>query len=378
MRKEIKYIGFYDLPDSRHQRASCPAATDKMDYICDVLQRIGYDVHIISPSGFLEPDAGWAKQSTVQLGAHKNLTLCPSVGTKRKWSRNLKVILSLLWLFFYLVLHVRKREKILVYHSPWLSLPIRWAKRIKGFELILEVEEIYGDVSSLHPYFDVMETRMLRAANSYVFSTELLAKKVGDSKPYCILYGIYRVPGRLSEPVDGDTILLLYAGVIDTHKRGAFNAIESTRYLPSGYVMHVIGFGDTDKLCRRIDELNRSNDCKIFFDGMKNGKDYLSYCQSCHIGLSTQAMDGKYLETSFPSKVLSYLCMGLRVVSCRVDCVEKSRIHPLVEYYNEDTPEAIAQAIRSVDLTKPFDTRSVIDRLDERFMKDMGELVEQM
>ncbi|MDR4508580.1 MAG: hypothetical protein MRJ65_10165 [Candidatus Brocadiaceae bacterium] len=377
MQKEIKYIGFYDLPDSFPKRAADLPATNKMDYICDALQRAGYDVHVVSPSCFIDPNAGWKQQTTVHLGPHKKLTLCPSWGTRNKWTRNIKVVFSLFWLFCYLVAHVKKGEKILVYHSPWLSLSIRMAKLIKGFHLILEVEEIYGDVSSLNKYFDVMENALIQSADSYLFSTELLSERVGSNKKNCLIYGIYRAADKIANPIEDGKIHLLYAGIIDTHKMGAFNAIECTRYLSSDYVLHVIGFGDTEKLCRRIDELNHCNACKILFDGTKSGDDYLRYSQGCYIGLSTQKMGGKYLETSFPSKILSYLCMGLHVVSCYVDCVSKSKIHSLMNYYYADTPEAIAHAIRSVDLTAEFDSRSVIRQLDEQFIKEIKDLVEE-
>jgi hypothetical protein len=203
----------------------------------------------------------------------------------------------------------------------------------------------------------------------------LLQEKIRSEKKRCILYGVYNIAEKLSDPCADGKIHLLYAGIIDFEKRGAFNAIESTPYLPETYVLHVIGFGDTESLCKRIDELNLVNKCKIIFDGLKSGDDYLKYAQGCHIGLNTQKMDGKYLETSFPSKILSYFSVGLRVVSCSVDCVAKSTVHSLVNYYYSDTPQAIAQAILSVDLAEGYNSKAVMIKLDKQFVGDLSLLL---
>lgn len=93
---------------------------------------------------------------------------------------------------------------------------------------------------------------------------------------------------------------MLYVGVIGSHKRGAFNALESTTYISNQYVLHIIGFGETEKLCKRIEELNLLNQCQIIYDGIKSGQEYLDYCKKCHIGLSAHgAMDGSISSIVF-------------------------------------------------------------------------------
>jgi len=180
----------------------------------------------------------------------------------------------------------------------------------------------------------------------------------------------------LASPPDDGKIHLLYAGIIDTHKAGAFNAIECARFLTENYILHIIGFGDTGILIQRIEDINKASKCKVVFDGAKNGIEYIKYCQRCHIGLSTQKMDGKYLETSFPSKVLSYLSLGLNVVSCYVDCVAKSQIHPLITYYYKDSPEYIAKAILDVDLNSIDNCKETIKKLDKRFVSVLKTLIQ--
>lgn len=377
MRKEIKYIGFYNIAESKAKRVGNLAAINKMDYIADAIQQAGCDVHIISPSWSSDDDtnAGFHRKETIQICPGKKVTFCPTFNTNNKLTRNIKIVYTLFWLFFWLLKNAKRNEKILLYHVQWLSIPIRWAKKIKGFQLILEVEEIYGYVSAIHPYFNVLENRLLASADYYVFSTELLAQKIKSNKPYIIIYGEYKIYPKLEIPPDDGKIHLLYAGIIDTHKAGAFNAVEAARYLSGKYVLHVIGFGEVELLKKKISEVNALNGCRVIYDGTLNGDDYIKYCQKCHIGLSTQNMDGEYLNSSFPSKILSYMALGLVVVSCNIECVKISKIGEFIYYYNNNNPKEIAETIISIDFNNLLDSASEIKKLNDDFVIALSKLL---
>lgn len=375
-RKEIKYIGFYDVPDSKVKRVSNLAATNKMDYICDAIIEAGFDVHLVSPSWTSENgEYKWIPKQTKELKEHKKITLCPNFVTNSKIGRNLKIVFSLTWLFFWLLKNTGKGEKILMYHVQWLSLPVRWAKKLKGFQLILEVEEIYGDVSAIHPYFYKMENNLIKSADSYLFSTDLLEKKIGNNKPFVVIYGSYSIFPQLATPPDDGKIHLLYAGIIDTHKAGAFNALNAATHLSDKYVLHIIGFGAVELLKKEIEEVNQLNGCKVIYDGLLSGENYVKYCQQCHIGLSTQNVEGEYLESSFPSKILSYLGMGLNVVSGEIKCVTQSAIGNIVNYYSENSSIAISEAIISTTIEDRRNNIKVIQNLNESFVQQLKEEV---
>jgi len=125
----IKYIGFYDLPGNKGRGRSCSlAATNKMDYVCSAIVRAGYKVHIISPSWIINGNRRrFEKQHTARVNDNVSVTFCPSWKTNKKIAHYGKIICSLVWLFSYLILNTRKNEKILVYHSPWLSVPVTTA-----------------------------------------------------------------------------------------------------------------------------------------------------------------------------------------------------------------------------------------------------------
>lgn len=375
-RKEIKYVGFYSLPDNVSDRVSVSAAMNKMDYIASALVEIGYRVRFVSPSWMGDQSrVRFERGKLVQLQENIIATFCTSWRTKGKPARNVKILFSLLWLFLYLVRNVKEGEKVLAYHVQWISWPIRAARKLKKFELILEVEEIYHDVMTASNLLTSWEKKLLNSADFYIFSTDLLNNRLGNEKQYIVLYGQYNLYPKLGEPPKDGKIHLLYAGIIDKHKRGAFNALEAVRYLDDKYLLHFIGFGEINELVKTINEHNKTYACKAVFDGQKFGEEYVRYCQSCHIGLSTQSMDGDYLQSSFPSKILSYLSMGLSVVSCYIECVAVSGIGGLVTYYNDDTPKDIADTIMRVKTEKTIDYSAIIKKLHSDFKADLSRLI---
>ncbi len=374
---KLKYIAFYDLPDSQFKRVYSPAATSKIDYIVSALNRINCEVSLVSPSwfDFSNKKISFKKSQKQFINDKTNLILAPSFGGNNKVAIYSKIILSLTWLFFYLLFTTKKDEKIIVYHSIWISFPILLAQKIKKFKILLEVEEIYQDVMTLHPFFDKWENKILSKADCFLFSTDLLKVKLNIAKPNVVIYGSYFTQNKKNSPPSDDKIHLLYAGIIDKDKRGAINALECAKYLSENYVLHIIGFGELDLFLPMIEKHNKTSSCKAYYHGNKGGDDYIAFCQSCHVGLSTQKMNGDYLQSSFPSKILSYLGMGLRVVSSNVECVKVSKVNNLINYYEDDTPESIAEAIQRVNVSDSYNSLELIKKLDTEFMEDLKNLL---
>jgi hypothetical protein len=114
----------------------------------------------------------------------------------------------------------------------------------------------------------------------------------------------------------------------------------------------------------------------VTYDGVLLGEEYTGFLQSCHIGLSTQDPCASFNATSFPSKILSYMSNGLRVVSIRIPAIETSEVGQYMYYYDEQTPEEIAKAIMAVDLKDAYDPRAVLDGMDRRFRDAVRDLLE--
>lgn len=385
--KTIKYIAYYDTPDNAEQkRGYVLAATNKIDYICKALNRIGYRTEIISASG--TTDAKHCYRGCLkEINPMQTLKLFFTF----PWGNKIQKAVSLgsMKLFLFLeLLHVKKNEKILVYHSLGYMRLVHLAHRIKRFHLILEVEEIYADVIG-NTKLRNREIQFLQAADSYIFPTELLNRMLNvHNKPYVIIHGTYQVePKRNCQsdllPLNQENehiIHCVYAGTFDPRKGGATAAVSAAAYLPANYHIHILGFGsaeETKHIQDMITQLSERCECTVTFDGLLSGEDYIRFIQSCHIGLSTQNPDADFNATSFPSKVLSYLANGLRVVSIRIPVVEESAVGDNMYYYDTQTPESIAKAILSVDVNHEYDSRKLITDLAVQFENELEKLLKE-
>jgi Glycosyl transferases group 1 len=380
MNKEIiHYIGFYDTNDNiKENRDYSLAAKNKMDYICIALNKIGYKILIVSPSR--TKNRNFYPGKRVKINANCELKLFPTFPWGNKLQKFFSLITGDIMLFLYLLTKTKRNENILVYHSLQLRNVVRLAKKIKGFKVILEVEEIYQDIVNCSNQVMKSEYKNIEDADKYLFPTELLHKKVNPTnKPFSVIYGTYNVEEDRKSRFEDAKIHLVYAGTFDTRKGGAISAISAAQYLTEKYHMHIIGFGtekQIESIQEKIAEVSKDTKAKITYDGLLKEEEYILFLQKCNIGLSTQIPGDKYNETSFPSKILSYMANGLRVVSVRIKVVEMSDIGSYVYYYNEQNAELIAKTILSIDFSEKYDSRALIKELDEKFVNNIKELLE--
>jgi hypothetical protein len=319
------------------------------------------------------------KGGVIQINSQKKVTFCPTFYTKNKVTNYLKIIFSLVWLFFWLLKNVKKDEKIIVYHVQWLSVPIRWAKKIKRFKLILEVEEFYGKVWENKKILNKWEEKLIKSADNYIAVSDVLAEMLGI-KVKAIIYGDYSLPdlNNSSSCFMNDKINVVYAGSIDNNKGGAYKAIECAELLPENYIVHILGSGnknDIDRLIKQIALINKKaqrNAC--MYHGVLPRKDYDALLCSCQIGLNPQ-IEGDYTSALFPSKVISYLSHNLRVVSTRINSITKSKLRHLISFSDDDRPESIVKCILSININNAYDSVSVIKELNDCFIKDIKELL---
>ena len=125
-----------------------------------------------------------------------------------------------------------------------------------------------------------------------------------------------------------------------------------------------------------IEESNAKGKATVSYDGLLSGEDYIQFLQKCQIGLSTQNPDAAFNATSFPSKILSYMANGLRVVTIRIPAIEGSAVTENLYYYDKQTPEEIAKAIEAIDFQDGYNSRKKIFELHQQFAKDLKDLLE--
>lgn len=365
------YVAFYDVRPDVSVRNISPAAVSKINYIAKCLLRSEIEVEIFS--------AAWGKKPGAYSSSLINtdgvpVLFPPNVNYYGPFSGILKAAVMNLWLLWQLLSKTRSGESVLVYHSLVVMPAIVIAKVLKSLEVALEVEELYTSVGRWGAVMRYIERLYVRKIGAwYMLSTEMLDSAVPISSPRIYIYGSYdsaKLSRRHGVRLQ-NRIRLLYAGIIDSQKLGAFNAVRAAAFLDNRYELHIVGFGDVDDLVLEIDRVNSLGKCKVTYDGYMSGARFDEYCGGFDIGLSTQSSSGDYVSSSFPSKILTYLAYGMRVVSPHIDCVARSEIAHLVSYYYSDSPEEIAKSIMSVNIDEDVDCAGELNRLDNEFRRKL-------
>lgn len=322
--KKIFYLGYYNLPDSGTNFVL--SSVNKMNYICEALENNGYNTEIVSASGAVEKK--FCKSKKVKLTDKTTLKLFSSLPRLNRIVSVIDRVILKTKLFLYMIKNTNKDSTVMVYHSLGYMSLVKRLKKLKGFKLIIEAEEIYGDVIG-NEKTSQKEYEFFKIADGFIFPTELLSEKVNtEKKPEVIIYGTYHIEKELPKLFSDGKIHCVYAGTLDPRKGGAA-AVEAALFLNGDYHIHILGFGNEKEkaeMLNTIDSISKKSKAKITYDGLLSGEEYIKFIQSCDIGLSTQNPNGKYNDTSFPSKILSYMANGLRVVSIRIPAIEKSAV----------------------------------------------------
>lgn len=370
--KKIFYMAYYNSTNSSERRNAVLSSVNKMNYICEALENNGYNTEIVSASGATEKK--FCKSKKVKLTDKTTLKLFSSLPRLNRIVSVIDRVILKTKLFLYMIKNTNKDSIVMVYHSLGYMSLVKRLKKLKGFKLIIEAEEIYGDVIG-DEKTSQKEYDFFKIADGFIFPTELLSEKVNTEKKLeVIIYGTYHIEKELPKLFSDGKIHCVYAGTFDPRKGGAIASAESALFLNENYHIHILGFGNEKEKAETlntIDSISKKSKAKITYDGLLSGEEYIKFIQSCDIGLSTQNPNGKYNDTSFPSKILSYMANGLRVVSIRIPAIEKSAVGKFMYYYDEQTPENIAKAIKSIDFSEEYDSRKTIGVLDKAFICDL-------
>lgn len=377
---KIKYIGFHHCFNPKLKKNFGFAATNKMDYVAKVLHEdLKFDVELISPS--------WYSRDATTISKQRNkffnkIFYTKSLPTNNKYVGILNILFNNIWLLFFLLLRTKKNEKIIVYHSPWLSLPIIIAKEIRKFKLILEVEEIYAEVWSISKFFKKVEQLIINNADYFIVVSEGLGKML-PSKPKVVLYGSYWANKVDNYTVKNEKELkVVYCGAIDPYLGGAFNLVKSAFRLNDNISIHILGYGSASDLLllnNIISEVNRQTKNEtVKFHGLLQGKEFTDFLQGCDVGINPQN-EGHHMNSAFPSKILTYFSNNLKVISTNVEGVKKSFLADKIIFTKDDCLESISNSLNNFDKLKiEIDNHKLIYELELNFIKELGLLIKNV
>lgn len=373
---KVYYIGFYNGRRCRKRRncAENVAATVKMDFIIDALKDLGYQVHLISVS--IGAGTGFFGLEHVKVDEQEEHDYIPYFALDIRNRAYLAGKTAGFFLKMYALLHLKKDDIVITYHS--LAYHQFWTRlhKLIGFRWIPQVEEIY--CLSRKDYQDEKylekEVRMFSSGDGFLFVNDIMAKKYAKGKPYAVSYGNYNVYAE-KEAFSGEKIGVVYTGIIN-RDRGAFKVIDAMQYLPGNYELHILGFGSEDnmrQMWEHIKDANRVEE-RVFFEGTKVGKEYTEFLLKHQIGISIMDTSAAISENAFPSKILAYLGHSLFVVSSRCPSIVESKVANLL-YFCDDSAQDIARAIHEVPVYDKNNSITKLNQLKKEFLDDLSNVL---
>lgn len=369
MANKIYYLIHFD---NKTNRNVTPSAITKGKYVASALASCSSEVEIVSLA-YPTKDS----QDEVYYQVSENV-ICHLFKGKYSNNRIIRYLNHKLYdkkIRKYLKQKVKKDDIVVVYHSLANMKLVKYIKKNITDKIVYEVEEIYGDVIN-DEKAKTKELKAFKNASSYIFSNDYLNSIINTKQlPYVTCYGTYEIPTLYKEAFNDNLIHCLYAGTLDRQKQGAAIAINTARYLPNNYIIHILGFGTSQDLSytkNLIDEINKQYGVtKVIYEGVKLNEEYLKFIQKCQIGLSTQNMDASFNDTSFPSKILSYMSNGLEVVSANIGVVKNSKISQYIHFYEVQDEKEIANVILNINLNAKSNNVDVVKELDKEFKEDL-------
>ena len=360
----IHYITSWARNPEKDNLRQYPAAATKSEYVVDTIKKVAgnHRVNVLCLAQTLNRKWYWVPRSIQIYDAIEINEVIPSIGSPIRLVRGLNIIIQEIYLLYYFLYRIKKEDIVVLYHSCSYATAAIVAHKLRKIPIILEVEEIYQDVNPVSARMKRAEYDVFERAAAYIFSSVMLNQSLNRKQSF-----------------NDRKIHVVYAGTLDPRKGGAVAAVAAAEFLLENYHVHILGFGSDqqiDDMKRLTHEVSQKGGATVTYDGLLSGEDYIRFIQACDIGLSTQNPDAAFNATSFPSKVLSYMANGLRVVSARIEAVESSAVGDMITYYEKQTPECIAEAVMSVDMSQPYDSRKRISELDKQFQKDLQQLIE--
>lgn len=354
--KKVYYIGWYIADEDKDKFVGNVQGNLKMHYVVDQLKRSGHTPEIIS---FVKKKGSTGVYMNINKTSQEcKLTYLTGIRGNSPILKKMDFLIKKIIFTYYFLFNFSAEDTLVLYHSVELTLLVAKLKRLVKRNVIIEVEEIYGYSAVTDRPWVEDEIDSIKKMDLHICVNDGIPQGLKlETGKFVVSLGVGNIPTRTIDRFNDGKIHVVYAGTIEMKKLGAMTAVESAKFLPDYYILHILGFEyeeNMKKLKLKISEVN--NDVgseRIKYDGYKSGKELDDFLFSCHIGLSSNVMRPNFANNSFPSKVITYMCHDLSVVLGYAEAFYDVPMSRGWQFYHEYTPEKIAEAITKVEI-KPI------------------------
>ena len=383
MNKRIYYIASFDIEaNKKENRLNILSSTNKINYLISVLNELGYCVDVISTSPTLNKRCYSGK--ICHWGVN-TIKLFPTTWRGGALLKILNIVVMNMAIAWYIIAKIRAKDTVIIYHSygtMWLNMLLK----LKGTNLIIECEEIYGDIFG-QKWLSFLEHNLLKIGNAYIYPTNLLNGIVNkNNQPYLVVHGAYNDVGSkifsdcAEESVQFAPLLyhVAYTGILDPRK-GCIDVVRAAEFLDDTYHIHILGFGsdsEIELLEQEIDRICTLTKCKITYDGLRKGQEYTNYLTHINLGVCTLDTSRQFTMTQFPSKIISYMSVGVPVLCSEVKAIKECYVSDAITFYSGNTPQDIANGIKVARFKHRIDTISLLEACDSRLKQELKELIQ--
>ena len=355
MLRRVHYIGWYITPQSWGIYNCVVAGMMKMRYVADQIQKAKCDLHILS---LVDKQATGFYRSYKEDYERMHIHYVGGVGGKNPLMGRINSIIKHLTFIFYVLFKTSQKDLIVLYHSYYYTKLLAKLQRFIKRDIVIEVEEIYGYNALGDMSWVDDEIAQIKKFKTFTCVNDGIPQILGlKPEDYVVIYGSAVFPKRTVGRFNDEKIHVVYSGTLDYQKMGGPMALEVARLLSSKYMLHVTGYArkseDEVAIKKRIAEINTElGEERIRYEGFLSEEDLDKLLFSCHIGLSPNVLRPNFANSTFPSKIVSYMCHDLALVISYATAYD----FPISEgwvFYHEQTPECIAEAVMKAEV-KPI------------------------
>lgn len=220
------------------------------------------------------------------------------------------------------------------------------ASRMRGVRCVGIITDL-PDMLGYNRVYRNLTNRVIARCTDYVLLTEMMNARLNPAgKPHIILEGHADISmGEKKPGLDKKQSprVCLYAGSVCT-LYGLPELVEGFQKanLPNT-ILAIYGPGDYAEPLQTI----AREDPRIFYGGMLLSSQVVEKEMQATLLVNPRPTKEEYVKYSFPSKTMEYMASGTPVLTTRLPGMPRE-YYPYVHFIDEETPEGIAQALKTV------------------------------